>query len=237
MAEITPAAPSEQDQIEIYQLYIGLREVSPATWRRLLVRSDSTIFDLHYTLQLAFGWSDSHLNRFLIHGRQYGVAKIGGCIFWDDPTEIKLSELKLRIKQRFVYEYDFYDQWLHEIRLENKLSLSSKKAYPICIAGSGRTPPEECGGALAHLKQLEEHSLVSIQMRMNDIWDEVARTILSEDGDIRSVYEGNQEEVAFLQRSLDRHSNIFDRTTVNQRLKKFGLKDKEWWRGLDTERR
>jgi len=30
MAEITPAAPSEQDQIEIYQLYVGLREVSPA---------------------------------------------------------------------------------------------------------------------------------------------------------------------------------------------------------------
>jgi len=26
-------------------------------WRRLWVRSDSTIADLHYTLQIAFGWS------------------------------------------------------------------------------------------------------------------------------------------------------------------------------------
>jgi hypothetical protein len=38
-------------------------------WRRLLVGSDSSIADLHHTLQIAFGWSDSHLHRFHIHGR------------------------------------------------------------------------------------------------------------------------------------------------------------------------
>lgn len=37
---------------EVYQLRIALREISPAIWRRVLVRSDSTIADLHYTLQL-----------------------------------------------------------------------------------------------------------------------------------------------------------------------------------------
>ena len=43
-------------------------------WRRLLVRSDCTIADLHYTLQIAFGWFGSHLRRFHIHGKDYGVA-------------------------------------------------------------------------------------------------------------------------------------------------------------------
>ena len=46
---------------QVYQLHILLCEVSTAIWRRLWVRSDSTMADLHYTLQLAMGWSDSHL--------------------------------------------------------------------------------------------------------------------------------------------------------------------------------
>jgi len=41
---------------------VVLRGVSPLIWRRLLVRSDSSIADLHATLQLAFGWSDEHLS-------------------------------------------------------------------------------------------------------------------------------------------------------------------------------
>ncbi len=38
-------------------------------WRRLVVRSDSTLADLHYTLQIAIVWSDTHLNRLHIHGK------------------------------------------------------------------------------------------------------------------------------------------------------------------------
>src|SRR6266851_4547743 len=56
----------------VYQLRVVLRGVSPLIWRRLLVRSDSTIADLHRALQIAFGWSDEHLHRFVIHGRIHG---------------------------------------------------------------------------------------------------------------------------------------------------------------------
>ena len=40
-------------------------------WRRPVVRSDSTIAELHYVLQIAFGWRDEHLHRFRIHGKEY----------------------------------------------------------------------------------------------------------------------------------------------------------------------
>jgi len=46
----------------VFQLRVVLRGVSPLIWRRLLVRSDSSIADLHATLQFALGWSDQHLN-------------------------------------------------------------------------------------------------------------------------------------------------------------------------------
>src|SRR5438105_15525813 len=62
----------------VCQLRVVLRGVSPLIWRRLLVRSDSTIADLHASLQLVFGWSDEHLNRFVFHGGEYGVWHDGG---------------------------------------------------------------------------------------------------------------------------------------------------------------
>ena len=52
----------------VLQLRVVLRGISPLTWRRLLVRGDATIADLHATLQLALGWTDEHLNRFVIQG-------------------------------------------------------------------------------------------------------------------------------------------------------------------------
>ena len=42
-----------QNTIEIYQLRAVLRETSPHIWGRVLVRSDSSIMDLHQTIQIA----------------------------------------------------------------------------------------------------------------------------------------------------------------------------------------
>ena len=58
----------------VYQFKVVLRGISPMIWRRLLLRSDHSIADLHYTIQIAMDWSDSRLHRFHIHGKDYGVA-------------------------------------------------------------------------------------------------------------------------------------------------------------------
>jgi hypothetical protein len=58
---------------EVYQIHAWIQHVSPMIWRRVLVRTDSTVVNLHDVLQIAFGWSDFHLHRFHIHGRDYGV--------------------------------------------------------------------------------------------------------------------------------------------------------------------
>ena len=67
----------------IYQLRITLRGISPLIWRRLLVHAETSIAELHSILQLAMGWTDSHLHRFLIHGKEYGIAYEGGIGFAD----------------------------------------------------------------------------------------------------------------------------------------------------------
>ncbi len=62
--------------------------------------------------------SDDHLNQFRIHGKRYGIARIGGISFSDDPDTVRLKDLGLRINERSLYEYDFTDDWQHQIRIE-----------------------------------------------------------------------------------------------------------------------
>jgi hypothetical protein len=69
---------------------------------RLKIRVSAVRFrDLYDTLQITFGWSDDHLHCFIIHGRQYGIAYLGGIDIRDDPRRIKLSDLGLRVKEKF----------------------------------------------------------------------------------------------------------------------------------------
>lgn len=142
--------------IEIYQLHIWIREISPMIWRRLLVRGDSTIADLHYTLQIAFDWSDDHLNQFHIHGKDFGVYHDGGVSFSTRADQVRLRDFKFRTKERFTYEYDLTDDWVQEVRIEARLAPEEKRVYPCCIGGQRRVPPEDCGGPASFMTLRDE---------------------------------------------------------------------------------
>ncbi|MCP6760019.1 MAG: plasmid pRiA4b ORF-3 family protein [Fischerella sp. CENA71] len=139
----------------IYQLKVVLLGISPMIWRRVKVSSDSTIEDLHYTIQLAMGWEDIQEHHFIIHGKQYGIIQPGGTVFSDAAQqplreracEVKLSSLGLREKEKFLYEYDFSIcplmgawryWWRHQIRVEAILTPDSNQTYPICTDGKCR---------------------------------------------------------------------------------------------------
>jgi hypothetical protein len=199
--------------VEVYQFRVYLREISPAIWRRLLLRSNQTIADLHYTLQIAMGWSDLHLNRFVIHGKEFGVAHIGGMSFSDDPHMIKLSDFHFRLRERFLYEYDFGDRWEHEIRLEKKLPVDPKRTYPVCPGGSRNAPPEDCGGPIA-FQGLESH--YSLPYVAEKLWEII-------EYDLRDEYWEELHEFMYWLTV-----NEFDRRAVNHRLKLDALDDDEW---------
>ena len=109
---------------EVLQLRAVLRSISPLIWRRLLVRGDTSVARLHQILQVAFGWQDMHLHRFEIRGREYGVHQEGGILFDTDAHEALIGQLNLRRLERFTYEYDFGDLWVHDLNIEAALPLS-----------------------------------------------------------------------------------------------------------------
>lgn len=42
------------------------------------MRSDSSVADLHHILQIVMGWDNTHVHRFTLHGKEYGIAQPGG---------------------------------------------------------------------------------------------------------------------------------------------------------------
>ena len=106
---------------------------------------------LHEVLQIAFGWEDSHLNRFEIRGREYGVYRDGRPAIHTDARKFRLCDLKLRRLERFMYEYDFAHGWIHDLRIEATLPVDPRKTYPVCVAGKRAAPTEDCGGPCAFM--------------------------------------------------------------------------------------
>ena len=102
----------------VYQLRVVVRGVSPLFWRRLLIPADTTIAGLHAMLQVAFGWTGTHLHRFVVQGREYGIGYDGGPSFGDDPRRVRLGDLGLRPTERFTYHYDSTAGWCLDLRVE-----------------------------------------------------------------------------------------------------------------------
>ena len=198
---------------EIYQFHVWLRGISPLIWRRLLLRSDQTVADLHYALQLACGWSDFHLNRFRIHGKDFGVYHIGGPIFDENANQVRLADFHFRLDERFLYEYDFGDRWEHHIRLEGIHPLEPERIYPICIGGRRSAPPEDCGGVWAFQQQRDE-----APWRGQELLNEI--TECAREGDITAIRD-LAEEIPTIQTWLMLHK--FDRRKVNRRLRSQAL--------------
>jgi hypothetical protein len=202
-------------EVEVYQIRVYLRQISPMIWRRLLVRGDSTIADLHYTLQIVMGWDDFHLHQFTIRGKHYGVDRAYGPLFSEDGHDVRLSDFQFRRYERFLYDYDFGDLWQHEIRVEKTLPLDPKKTYPVCIGGKRAGPPEDCGGPWAFMALRDGYNLFYIADRLQEIMEMEA-----EDRD--DCYEEVHDFLFWLQ------AHKFDRRAANKRLRMYAAGDESW---------
>ena len=217
----------------VYQFRVVLRGISPMIWRRLLLRSDQSIADLHYTIQIAMGWSDSHLHRFHIHGKDYGVAHEGGLTFSDAPERVLLGQFGFRLRERFLYEYDFYDNWEHDIRLEKVLPLNSKRVFPVCIGGQRAVPPEDSGGPRTYREEGAPRWRIwwdAIPREDLRLIAETVKRFLDSKGD-RSVIEDRESLIAAVDR-VKAHSDLrpdrIDRRAINQRLEQYARGERKW---------
>jgi hypothetical protein len=134
----------------VFQLRIQLDGADPDIWRDIQA-CDCTLDDLHLLIQAAMGWENEHPYAFAAGGRRY--LAMPDSAHWDadeqwDTTATYLSQV-VPISDRpvsFEYVYDFGDEWHHTVTVQRIVPADKKMKYPLCLAGSGACPPEDCGG-------------------------------------------------------------------------------------------
>ena len=123
--------------MKIYIIKVALRGVSPMIWRRLRISGNTSLASLHYIIQIIQGWSDDHLHLFHICGKDYGIYKPGGMGFSDNAYERVIDDFSFDVGDRFSYEYNFNENWLHDIRVEAIEKSTLRKKTPFCQSGNG----------------------------------------------------------------------------------------------------
>lgn len=133
----------------VFQVRVTLLGITPPVWRRFLLPGNIKLEKVHECIQGAFGWENSHLHEFEIAGKRYGdpdAAHGERVIISERGTKSKLKFFDLKAGDKFLYIYDFGDDWRHEVEIEAILPPDPNGYYPDCIGGARACPPEDCGG-------------------------------------------------------------------------------------------
>jgi hypothetical protein len=131
-----------------YQLTVTLHGVHPPIWRRVHVRADATLAQLHEVIQVAMGWEGYHLWRF----GPVVFAELCG----EYSPDTALNAVVAKPGDRLGYLYDFGEHWIHHLELDKVITRPRAGViYPRCSAGKRACPPEDCGGPWGYADTLK----------------------------------------------------------------------------------
>jgi hypothetical protein len=171
----------------IFQIKITLRGIDPPIWRRIQTR-DCTLDVLHTLIQVTMGWDSEHLYRFDIGGVEYADLEMMDDEEMEDACDTRLSDVLpvQNRRPRFLYLYDFGDDWLHQLTAEERFPPEEGVPYPRCVSGQRACPPEDCGGPWGYADIVESLSNPN-HARHEEMLDRVGGEFDSERFDLEGV--------------------------------------------------
>lgn len=121
-----------------------------------MVPESLTFAEFHQVIQKAMGWNDEQSHQF-----RYGKGKsltnvisdtkdqVSAKDDFEDEKEVTLANFigRKRLPIRLLYRYDFFDDWTHEVVIEEKILTDGKLKL---LDGARACPPEDCGGAFGY---------------------------------------------------------------------------------------
>ncbi len=136
--------------------------IEPRITRTLELPVKLNFAQFHEILQVAFGWTDSHLHRFDVGGLTIGAPEFDDGEAYGPRTfeasEVRMQDLTFPYGEdaslRVLYVYDYGDDWHHQIVLRRR-PRESDVSYPRCAGGVRSGPPEDVGGYSGYADFLE----------------------------------------------------------------------------------
>jgi hypothetical protein len=144
------------------------------------------------------GWLDCHLHEFQLvppdRGRVERLGIPGDAFVGEKPCrpdwKVAVSANVREDMAPVLYVYDFGDDWRHVVMYEGAVQIDDTAAYPRCVAGARKCPPEDCGGvhgyaefltAIADRKHPEHAALLQWAGGQFDPDDFNAKAVVFED--------------------------------------------------------
>ena len=124
--EVSHAMPAK-NPVSIYQLKVTLKHSKPPIWRRIQVRSDTTLYKFHHILQIAMGWTNSHLHQFIADGVYYGEPDPDFDFAVVNEKRTRLNQIMSDLKDKCIYEYDFGDRLASATPGRTSVSCASRR--------------------------------------------------------------------------------------------------------------
>lgn len=113
-------------------------------WSKIRISAYDTLYDLHNCIQAAFNFDDDHLYSFFMDGKMWSKNKFT-CPYEEEGPyvdEAKIGSLELYEKQKFLYLFDYGDEWRINVEVFNIEETNMRLLNPEIIESKGE-PPEQ----------------------------------------------------------------------------------------------
>lgn len=151
-----PERPMPEDaKAALYRFKVDLKEgLGPGygygryndVWRRIEMRGDQTLHDLHLAIQKAYKFGDDHLYAFFLSNRAWDEKSEYASPFSEGERDsmYPLATLPLKPRKHFLYLFDYGDDWRFTVTLEavEKGGVEKRVRYPRVVASQGEAPPQ-----------------------------------------------------------------------------------------------
>jgi hypothetical protein len=154
---MTVSKKTEKKAVVTFKVALAGRE---NIWRRIALRGEDTLDDLHNMIFDAFDRYDEHLYSFYFpktppkgtsrawihdakeytHSYTLEDGPFGSNA--ENAAKTKIGLLGLKKDQKFYYLFDFGDEWWHEITVEATDVPAEKGKYPRVLEKKGKSPPQ-----------------------------------------------------------------------------------------------
>ena len=156
-----------------YILKIFLYETDPQVWRRFSVPETATFSELHQIIQKAMGWNDEQAHQF-----RYGKGRhlkqviantneqVGPGDEFTDEKDITIAQFagRRKLPVRLMYRYDFFDDWTHELVIEEKRKVRTRlRCWAANEPARQRTAEDPSATRSVLLAMLSGWTMITIQ--------------------------------------------------------------------------
>jgi hypothetical protein len=141
--QVLPPLKSQPSQGR-YTFKVQLDMSGPTVWRRIELSHAHTLLDLHEAILQSVGFQDDHLFAFFMDNKPFSPNRFVSNHEPDYPpaSEARIGELNLETGARFLYIFDYGDNWQFSILVESIDTAGTPPERPRIVESFGKSPQQ-----------------------------------------------------------------------------------------------